>query len=122
GGDHQARPDERLVPARGGLQHRGQGAPHPLRLAGLPPRTDTAAQGRPCRSYRESAGHSSSERSIQAYFSWVCRRWVSRSTVGSSPASSAILSTLRAVRHTASLPSTSCWTMPFQSGTPSAPC
>ena len=34
--------------------------------------------------------HCNNERSIQAYFSWVCRRWISRSSVGSSSASSAM--------------------------------
>src|SRR5690606_19535330 len=60
--------------------------------------------------------HCRRERSIQAFFSCTCRRWVSRSTVGSSPASSACDSARRAVRQTASLPSTSWRTISRQSG------
>ena len=41
---------------------------------------------------------SSRLRSIQAVFSWICSRWVSRSAVGSSWASAAMAKTLRMVR------------------------
>src|SRR3546814_8364231 len=68
------------------------------------PRENAAALRRPRILTMDSPRYCNSDRSIQAYFSCVCRRWVSRSTEGSSLASSAVLSTLRAVRQTASLP------------------
>src|SRR5574343_620360 len=47
-------------------------------------------------------------RSIQAFFSWICMRWVSRSAVGSSPTLSTSGKSPRAVLVTASCPATNC--------------
>ena len=62
----------------------------------------------------------SSERSIQAVFSWICMRCVSRSAVGSSRAESASGKISRAVRVTASCPSTSWRIISSAAGTPEA--
>src|SRR3546814_1704380 len=52
------------------------------------PGENAAALRRPRILAMESPRYCNSERSIQAYFSCVCRRWVSRSTEGSSLARS----------------------------------
>src|SRR5690606_12453364 len=99
---------------------------------GLPPGLVGAASAATARSKQVAAeaaptkganecGYCNSDRSIHAFFSWMFRRWVIRSSVGASSASSATSSTLRALRQTASLPTTSWRTISRQSGACVAP-
>ena len=60
------------------------------------------------------------ERNIQAVFSWTCRRCVSRSAVGWSPAESAARNPVLAVLATASCPATRSTSIAVASGMPSA--
>jgi sirohydrochlorin ferrochelatase len=89
------------------------GLPKPCSLA----RSPESGSVSPAR-YRDTLlAHSRRLLSIHATFSCTWRRWVSRSIVTWSPARSATGKTSRAVRATASWPSTSWRTMSFACGT-----